>query len=233
MANNYYNLSASQFIDYLGFNKYIKGTSGYTKRNTKLNSDISRVPLEVNPHVIPYAEYGKNKEISALKSYADFRGFKGKDFNFILDNQKSFEFHNWTQDLGKPLPLSNSFVSISATPDFLCDDFSTIGECKAGGMGKGYTLDQIIQKYTPQIYGQQLVLKMLNYPIKKTHFVNWAENFVQVYEILISFEYSVYLVEHLKSYSEHLILEKEFTEKIKNFDVDKDKFKLILEKEHE
>ena len=226
MENNYYNLSASQFIDYLGFNKYIKGTSGHTKRNTKLNSDITQIPLEVSPHVIPYGIYGKEKEITALKSYADFRGFKGKDFNFILDNQKSFEVHNWTQ-------ISKGFVSISATPDFLCDNFTICGEIKAGGMGKGYSLEQIMEKYTPQIYGQQLVLKILRYPIKKTHFVNWSENFVQIYEILPDIEYEKYLIKHLESYSEHLISEKEFTEKIKNFDVDKDKFNLIMEKKNE
>ena len=226
MANNYYNLSASQFIDYLGFNKYIQGTQGLTKRNTKLNSDITRTPIEVSDFVKPYGIYGSEHEIDALKYYANFRGFKGKDFNFILDNQKSFEVHNWTL-------TSKGFVSISATPDFLCDDFSTIGECKAGGMGKGYTLEQIMEKYIPQIYGQQLVLKMLRYPIKKTHFVNWAENFVQVYEISTNFEYEKYLIEHLESYSEHLIRKKEFTEKIKNFDVDKNKFKLIMEKKNE
>lgn len=220
MANNYYNLSASQFIDYLGFNKYIKGTQGLTKRNTKLNSDITRTPIEVSDFVKPFGVYGSEHEIDALKSYADFRGLKGKDFNFILDNQKSFEVHNWTQ-------ISKGFVSISATPDFICDDFSTIGECKAGGMGKGYSLEQIMEKYIPQIYGQQLVLKMLRYPIKKTHFVNWSENFVQVYEILPNLEYEKYLVEHLSDYTDHLISEKEFTEKIKKLDVDKDKFKLI------
>ena len=94
-------------------------------------------------------------------------------------------------------------------------------------MGKGYSLEQIMEKYIPQIYGQQLVLKMLRYPIKKTHFVNWSENFVQVYEILPNLEYEKYLVEHLADYTDHLISEKEFTEKIKKLDVDKDKFKLI------
>ena len=221
MANNYYNLSASQFIDYLGFNKYVKGTSGHTKRNTKLNSDITKIPLEVSPHVIPYGIYGSEHEVHALKSYADFRGFKGKDFNFILDNQKSFEVHNWTQ-------ISKGFVSISATPDFLCDDFTTCGECKAGGMGSGYSLEQIMEKYIFQIYGQQLVLKMLKYPIEKTHFVNWGESFVEIYEILPNLDYEKYLTEHLADYTEHLISEKEFTEKIKKFDVDKKQFRKIL-----
>ena len=76
-----------------------------------------------------------------------------------------------------------------------------------------------------------MVLKMLRYPIQKTHFVNWAESFVQIYEILPNPEYEKYLIEHLESYAEHLISEKEFTEKIKKFDVDSKLFNLIQEVE--
>ena len=224
IMGKYYNLSSSQFINYLGFNKYIKGTQGLTKRNTMLNSDITQEPIQVSDFVIPFGIYGSEHEIHALKSYANYRKFKGKDFNFILDNQKSFEIHNWTQ-------IDNGFISLSSTPDFICDDFTTIGECKAGGMGKGYNLDQIIEKYVSQIYGQQMVLKILRYPIQKTHFVNWAESFVQIYEILPNPEYEKYLIEHLESYAEHLISEKEFTEKIKKFDVDSKLFNLIQEVE--
>ena len=223
----YYNLSSSQFVDYLGFNKYLAGKGTHGRRNTKLKMDITGEIQEISSYIQPYVEYGKDNEINALKSYADYRGKKGKDFYFILDNQKSFEVHNWTQ-------LAKGFVSLSSTPDGITDCFKTLVECKCGKLGKDiYTLDEIKTKYTTQIYGQQMCLKMLRYPIEQTHFVNWCPHKVQVYEIKTNPEYEKYLILRLEEYANALLESKDFKQPTEEFVVDDKLFNLIHEVENE
>jgi len=219
----YYNLSSSQFIDYLGFNKYIKGKGSHGKRNTRLQMDILGEKPEMSDFARPFAEYGRNNEINALKSYADFRGKKGKDFYFILDNQKSFELHDFAQ-------TERGIVSLSSTPDGITDCFKVVVECKAGKLGKDiYTLDEIKSKYTTQIFGQQYVLDRLGYAPEKTHFINWCPHKFQVYEIERNLEYEEYLEQRLMEYAFSLLSEQEFTEKTEEFVVDDKLFNLIHE----
>jgi hypothetical protein len=219
----YYNLSSSQFIDYFGFNKYIKGKGSHGKRNTRLKMDILGEKPEMSDFARPFAEYGRNNEINALKSYADFRGKKGKDFYFILDNQKSFELHDFAQ-------TERGIVSLSSTPDGITDCFKVVVECKAGKLGKDiYTLDEIKSKYTTQIFGQQYVLDRLGYAPEKTHFINWCPHKFQVYEIERNLEYEEYLEQRLMEYAFALLSEQEFTEKTEEFVVDDKLFNLIHE----
>ena len=230
----YYNLSASQFLDYLGLNKYIKGKGSDGKRNTRLSMDKQGIRPEMSDFVLPYAEFGKEHEIDGLKFYANYRKKdsssqhkgKGSEFDFILGNQKSFEIHNFEKN-------DKGSVSLSATPDGLTDCFQSAVEIKCGKLGKDvYTTQEILSKYATQIFGQQWVLSTLGYPIKRTHFVNWSFEKKQVFEIKPCHEYQKYLINELETYAKHLLKDQEFTQKTPLYNNDlHDKLELIYEED--
>jgi len=212
MIGKYYNMTASQFVEYLGFSKYVAGRGNKAKKNTKLGWDINGDRPAISSFVQEYADFGIEHEKHALKFYADHMGKKGKDFNFILSNQKSFELHNFYS-------TKNGVISLSATPDGIQSDRCI--EIKCGKKGKDvYSIKEIVDRYYPQIQGQLLVLIKLGYKPSKTHFVNWSYNTQQIYEILPNQQYFEYLEEHLKDYAKHLLSEKDFTEDSPSFSDD-------------
>jgi hypothetical protein len=63
----YYTFSASQFLDYLGLNKYIKGKGSDGKRHPRLSMDKQGISPEMSAFVLPSAEFGKGPALAGLK----------------------------------------------------------------------------------------------------------------------------------------------------------------------